>query len=376
MKFTIQQEDLLKALNVVAGIVPGKTTLPILTSILIEADDKGARFSATNLDISATTVCVKTTLKRKGRAAVPATKFVAFVRSLAPAEVTIEEKGGKVSVSSGRTALEEPGMNADEFPALPELGGEKALEVPAAALASMIRATSYAVSRDETRPALLGILWEVRPASLRLVATDAHRLARVERKLKLGAREERTLIADTSGLLQLARLAEDEETVHLHLGANQLSFRVGDTVLHTRLREGPFPDYEAVIPKSNNRIVTVDREALSQAVKRVAITADRITNQIRLGIESGRMELSATGSDGSRAEDQLEVGYEGDALEIGFNFNYLLDCLKNMRAETIELAIKDSQSAALVRPSAADQEGGEAGEDLLCLLMPLRLSAD
>jgi DNA polymerase-3 subunit beta len=238
----------------------------------------------------------------------------------------------------------------------------------------MIRSTAYAVSRDETRPPLLGILWEVRPGSLRLVATDAHRLARVERKLKLGVKEERILIADTQGLLQLARLAEGQGVVRLFLGANQLSFQVGSTVLHTRLLEGPFPDYEAVIPKANNRIVTVDREAFAQAVRRVSITADRLTNQIRLGIESGRMELTGVGSDGSRAEDQIPVGYEGEALEIGFNFNYLLDVLKNLRAETLELAVKDAQSAALLRPAPGDKNAGE--EDLLCLLMPLRLAAD
>lgn len=376
VKFTMQQDDLLKAINVVAGIVPGKTTLPILTCILVEAQEGGVQFSATNLDISASTFAAKASVKRKGRAAVPASKFVAFARSLVAGEVTVEEKSGKVSIVSGRTALEEPAMNADEFPALPQMGEEKAIEVAAGALASMIRATSYAVSHDETRPPLLGILWEVRPSSLRLVATDAHRLARVERRLKLGVREERNIIADTAGLLQLARLAENEEKVLVHLGASQLSFRAGDTVLHTRLLEGPFPDYEAVIPKANNRIVTVDREALAQAVRRVSITADRITNQVRLGIEPGRMELSATGSDGSRAEDEIEVGYEGEAIEIGFNFNYLLDCLKNMRAETIELAMKDAQSAALVRPATAEKPAEDEAEDLLCLLMPLRLSAD
>jgi DNA polymerase-3 subunit beta len=246
--------------------------------------------------------------------------------------------------------------------------------MPADALASMIRSTAYSVSRDETRPPLLGILWEVRPGSLRLVATDAHRLARVERKVKLGVKEERVFIADTQGLLQLARLAEGQGTLRIFLGANQLSFRVGTTVLHTRLLEGPFPDYEAVIPKANNRIVTIDREAFAQAVRRVSITADRLTNQIRLGIESGRMELSAVGSDGSRAEDQIPVGYEGEALEIGFNFNYLLDVLKNLRAETLELAVKDAQSAALLRPAPGDKSA--ADEDLLCLLMPLRLAAD
>jgi DNA polymerase-3 subunit beta len=236
----------------------------------------------------------------------------------------------------------------------------------------MIRSTAYAVSRDETRPALMGILWEIRPQGLRMVATDAHRLARVSGSFGWDCKEERNLIADTQGLLQLLRLAEGAESVQIHLGANQLSFRVDETELHTRLLDGPFPDYEAVIPRQNDRRVTIDRELLSQAVRRVSITADRMTSQIRLGIERGRMELSATGTDGSRSEDEIQVGYDGDAIEIGFNFTYLQDILRNLRDSTVEMAIKDPQSAVLITPAS----GEGSGPDVLCLLMPLRLTAD
>ncbi len=372
MKIGIKHEDLQKALNVVAGVVPSKTAMPVLTCLLVEAGDAGVRFSATDLDISVSTLVPGASVKRKGRAAVPAAKFVAFVRSLAAGEVVVEEKSGKIVVAAGKSGLEEPGMNPDEFPAMPVLEQEKGIEVPSETICGMIRATSYAVSRDETRPPLMGILWEIHRDSLRLVATDAHRLARVESRLKLGVREDRSLIADTKGLQQLVRLAEEAETVAIHLGSNQLSFSVGDSVLHIRLLEGPFPDYEAVIPRNNNRTVIADRETFIQAVRRVSITADRITSQIRLGVESGRMELAGTGSDGSRAEDEIPVSYEGEALEIGFNYNYLLDILKNIRADAIQVAVKDAQSAALITPSG--EEKGD--QDLLCLLMPLRLTAD
>lgn len=372
MKIAIKHEDLQKALNVVAGVVPAKTAMPILTCILMETEEDGVRLSATDLDVSVSTLARGASVKRKGRVAVPAAKFIAFVRSLSPGEVAIEEKSGKIVVTAGKSGLEEPGMNPDEFPALPVLEQSKGTEVPAETICGMVRSTSYAVSRDETRPPLMGILWEVRPDSLRLVATDAHRLARVESHLKLGVREQRSLIADTRGLQQLVRLAEEAQAVTVHLGNNQLSFGIGDTLLHIRLLEGPFPDYEAVIPRSNNKTVVADRETFIQAVRRVSITADRITSQIRLGVESGRMELTGTGSDGSRAEDEIPVSYEGDAIEIGFNYNYLLDILKNISSETIQVAVKDAQSAALITPSG--EEKGD--QDLLCLLMPLRLSAE
>jgi DNA polymerase-3 subunit beta len=240
----------------------------------------------------------------------------------------------------------------------------------------MIGETSYSVSRDETRPALMGILWEVTPDGLTMVATDAHRLARSRRKLDWSASEDRTMIVDTGGLRHLPRIAaqsDDETPVEVYLGENQLSFRVGQTVLHTRLLEGPFPDYTAVLPKGNDKLVTIDREALAQAIRRVSITADRITSQIKLGLESGRLELSATGSDGSRAEDEVPVGYDGDALVIGFNYTYLLDVLKYMKADSVRLSLRDPQSAALLAPVTDD---GEEDENLLCLLMPLRIAGD
>ena len=144
-------------------------------------------------------------------------------------------------------------------------------------------------------------------------------------------------------------------------------------MLHTRLLEGPFPEYSAVLPKNNDKLVVVDRELLAQAVRRVSITADRITSQIKLGVESGRLELQAKGTDGSRAEDEIEVAYEGDALEIGFNFSYLQDILKNVRADQVQISMRDHQSAAVIEP--VDEEGQRQGE-LLCLLMPLRLATD
>jgi len=372
LKFKIQQADLQNALGIVANVVPGKTTMPILTCVLLEAEDDKLTVSATNLDMSVMTGKGNVNVKRGGRMAVPAAKFVSFVRSLSSGEVEVSEKDGRVSVVSGKASLSESSMNADEFPALPVLDGNKGLEVETGVLVRMIKSTAYAVSRDETRPALMGILWELKPTSLTMVATDAHRLARIVRKADWGIKDVATLITDTQGLLQFARLAEGVEKSEVFFTENQLSFHIGETILHTRLLEGPFPDYTAVIPKSNSMTMTIDREAFINAVRRVSITADRVTSQIRLGIEDGRLELSATGTDGSRAEDELPVAYDGDAMEIGFNYNYLLDVLKNIDADSVELSMKDPQSAALVSPAGT----GDDGDDLLCLLMPLRLTTD
>lgn len=376
MIFEIQQEALQQALDLVAGVVPGKTTLPILTCVLVEADDNGLQFSATNLDISMVTRTGEVELAKAGKAAVPAAKLVSFVRSLAPGAVKIKVENGKFNVQAGKASFQESCMNAEEYPNLPEASAGEGLEVPGAMLAEMIAETSYAVSKDETRPALMGILWEVRPDEMTMVATDAHRLARSHRVMDWSYDQERNMIVDTGGLRHLPRLAgltDDETPMEVFLGENQLSFRAGQTLLHTRLLEGPFPDYNAVIPKTNDKHVTIDRDALTQAIRRVSITADRITSQIRVGLEAGRLELTARGSDGSRAEDEIAVAYDGEAMEIGFNFSYLLDVLKNVKSDQVQMNLRDAQSAALVMPS--DDEGN-ASEDLLCLLMPLRLAGD
>ncbi len=379
MKFEIQQEDLQKALDVIANVVPTKTTLPILTCILMEAADGRLTLSATNLDISITTGTDKATIKDKGKVAIPAVKFVPFVRSLRSGSVVISQKGKQIQLVSGKARMTENTMNVDEYPALKELEDKIGLDVEAAVLIDMINETSYSVSKDETRPALMGILWEVRPDSLTLVATDAHRLARSGRSMDWDVSGDREMIVDTAGLRHLPRIVsglDQDDTasgnITIFMGENQLSFRAGPTVLHARLLEGPFPDYNAVIPQDNDKFVTLDKADFSQTIRRVSITADRITSQIKLGIENGRMELSSRGTEGSQSEDEIPVSYDGEALEIGFNFVYLQDILKNIKSNSILLSLKDSQSAALIKPLTED--GDETG--VLCLLMPLRLAGD
>ena len=379
MKSEIQQEDLQKALDVIANVVPAKTTLPILTCILMEAKKGRLHLSATNLDISITTSTDKVEIKDEGKVAIPANKFVPFVRSLRSGMVSLAQSGQQIRLDSGKAKLTDNTMNVEEYPALKVLEEKNGLDIEAALLIDMVNETSYSVSRDETRPALMGILWEIRKKSLTLVATDAHRLARSRRDMQWEVAGDKDMIVDTAGLRQLPRIVgafKDEEeasgNVTMYIGDNQLSFRAGPTILHARLLEGPFPDYNAVIPKDNDKDLTVDKADFAQAIRRVSITADRITSQIRLGVETGRMELTAKGTEGSQSEDEIAVAYEGDAMEIGFNYSYLQDILKNIKAETVILSMRDSQSAALIKPVTED--GQETG--LLCLLMPLRLAGE
>jgi DNA polymerase III subunit beta len=376
VKFEIQQEALQKSLDLVSGIVPSKTTVPILRCILVEAKKDAISFSVTNLDVSMVTIAEEVKIAEEGRVAVTADKLTNFVRSLSPGNVVFCVEENMLKVRSGKASCEIPCSNTEEYPSLPALVDIEAYEIRGSVLGGMIAETSYAVSRDETRPALMGILWEVSDEGLTMVATDAHRLSRSRRVMEWGKAERRQMIVDTSGLRQLSRVVshgEDEGDVEIFFGDNQLSFRMGKTILHTRLLEGPFPDYNAVIPKGNDKLINIDREVLAQAIRRVSIIADRLTNQVRMVFRKGRLELSARGADGSRAEDEIDIGYDGDEMEIGFNFAYLLDVLKSMQTESVQMSLRDTNSAALLMPL---REDGESTDSLLCLLMPLRLAGD
>ncbi len=379
MKFEIQQEEFQKALDMIVNVVPTKTPMPILTSILMEVENDRMSLSATNLENSIVTSTDQLTIKTAGKVAVPAGKLVPFVRSLRPGKVMVSIKGQDIQIVGGKTRLTEKTMKAEEYPALKPLVEKNGFEVDGQTLVDMINDTNYAVSRDETRPALMGILWEIRSDGLTLVATDAHRLALSKRTMEWTAPGEKDLIVRTSGLRHLPRIvanmeenAEGLRPVTVFMSENQLSFRTENTILHVQILEGPFPDYHAVIPSDNDKHLTIDKASLLQAIRRVAITADRMSNQIRLGIEEGRMELSAQGTDGSQSEDEIEVSYDGEAVEIGFNYTYLQDILKNIRTDSVVLSLRDSQSAALIKP--VNESGAETG--VLCLLMPLRLAGD
>ena len=373
MKVKVQQSELVRGLSAVANVVSSKTTLPILSTILFDAEEDGLTLAATDLDVSVVTHIHGVESGKKGKTAVPAAKFVPFVRSLGPDAVDLNSGNEKIQVGSGRARFEEATMDPGDFPPLPKLTQDTSFEVEGGALAEMIRNTIYAISRDETRPALQGVLWELGGDSFTMVATDGHRLTRTRRKVDLGLSSPRKLIASSAGLQQVLRLIEDEETVKVYVGDTQLSFEIGDTVVHTRLVEGTFPNYEQVIPADNRNQVLCDRQTLADRVRRVKISADRVTNQIRFELEKDSMNLTASGTEGSRAEDQLNVEYDGDPLLIGFNHNYVEDVLKHLDSENVLIALDRSDTAAIFVPADGPMDDVRTSDDL-CLLMPLRLN--
>ncbi len=367
MKFTITREKLQEGLVAVAASVPAKTTLPVLANILVEATKDGVRFSATDLDIAVSTV-MPAEVDAEGAVTLPARKLVEIVRELPSGGVRVTATGEqRVQLECGRTKFKLLGISKDEFPRFPPVKFDKPWTVNSGDLQKLIGHVAFAASVEESRPILNGVLWELRPERMRMVATNGHRLAKMD-IAAAGGRESADLIVPPKALEQIRRLFGPSEEIALAKSDNHLGFRSDQTAVFTRLIEGPYPNYEQVIPRENDKVATVDRQALAAALRRVGVVASDQTHRVRLSFAAGVAKFSVSTPDLGEAHDEIALTYEGDPLEIGFNANYLLEVLKYMPTDEVRLTFKAPERAATVEPVGWDENAS-----YLCLVMPLRL---
>jgi DNA polymerase-3 subunit beta len=367
MKFSMVSEDLSRTLQSVVSAVPPKSTLPILSNFLIEAEDGVLQLTCTDLDMA---VCTRTASKTatNGRVTVPARRFTEIVKELPADEVSVASEDLRVTVdcSSGQFTL--MGMDAEEFPKLPEVGEGSRVELPGNALVRAIRYSSYAVGTDDARPVLNGVLMELLDGELRLVATDGHRLAKVSiRDSSFEKAGSPIVVPKTLGLVQ--RLAgESSDAVGLTVAEKHLMFEIGDSTIYSRLIDGPFPKYDQVIPTDNHNRLVVDRQAMIAAVRRVSILSDSITHQVKVALSADRVDLRVQTADIGEGTETLEADYDGDEMQVGFNATYLLDALKGMDSEKVVLALKEETTAVVLQPATQAEN-----EEILCLVMPIKL---
>jgi DNA polymerase III subunit beta len=368
MRFTISREKLQEGLAAVTASIPAKTTLPVLANIMVEATEKGIRLSGTDLDIAVTTE-VAADVETTGAITIPAKKLSEIARELPPAPVRIATAGEqRVTLDCGRSHFKILGLPRDEFPAFPNVRFNESWRIRSGDLQKLIAHTSFAVSTEESRPILNGVLWELKPESMRMVATNGHRLAKMEMPIKSSGAPATDLIVPPKALAQIQRLFPEDEELEIAKGENHLGFRSPFTAVFTRLIEGPYPNYDQVIPKDNNRVAIADRQALTSALRRMSIIASDQTHRIRLSFNSGMLKFSVQTPDLGEATDELAVRYTGDALDIGFNANYLLEILRYIPTEEVRLTFKAPERAATLEP-----EGWTDPASYLCLVMPLRL---
>lgn len=366
MRLTISREKLQEALTAVAAAVPTKTTLPVLGNLLLETTDKGLRLSGTDLDIGVSTE-VLADVESPGAITVPAKKLSEIVRELPPAPVKLSAAGEqRITLECGRSRFKLLGLPRDEFPAFPSVDFNKSWRVRSGDLQKLISHTAFAVSTEESRPILNGVLWEVREKETRMVATNGHRLAKMETPYTGSLTGD--FIIPPKALEQVRRLFPSDEELEVARGENHLAFRSPFTSVFTRLIEGPYPNYDQVIPRDNNRVATIDKTALQSALKRMAVVASDQTHRVKLSFNSALLKFSVATPDLGEGQDELPIRYDGDPIDIGFNGMYLLEILRYMPTEEIRFTFKEPERAATLEPENWSEPG-----KYLCLVMPLRL---
>jgi DNA polymerase-3 subunit beta len=305
----------------------------------------------------------------QGAITVPAKKLAEIARELPSAPVKVSATGEqRVTLECGKTRFRLLGLPKDEFPTFPSIRFNESWRVRSGDLQKLISHTAFAASTEESRPILNGVLWEMRPGHMRMVATNGHRLAKMELPIESSAVPAGDFIVPPKALEQIRRLFPAEEDLEIARGDNHLGFRSPFTSVYTRLIEGPYPNYEQVIPKDNERVAVADRNALFQALKRMSIIASDQTHRIRLAFNAAMLKFSVQTPDLGEAQDELPVSFEGDPLEIGFNGSYLLEILRFMPTDEVRMTFKAPERAATVEPM-----GWNDAAKYLCLVMPLRL---
>lgn len=372
MKTSIERESLLKSLSHIQSVVERRNTIPILSNVLIEASERALKLAATDLDLEIVETLPADVIGPGGTTA-PAHMLYEIVRKLPEgAQVHLEAGGsdGRLSVRAGRSRFSLATLPREDFPVLAAGELPHQFSMDAALLASVIGKTRFAISTEETRYYLNGIYLHVlggagKPA-MRAVATDGHRLARLEFPVPKGAQGMPGIIVPRKAVGELSKLiVEETEPIHIALSENKIRFALDDLVLTTKLIDGTFPDYSRVIPTGNDKAMQVNVKEFTEAVDRVSTVSTEKSRAVKLAIQSGQLTLTVVNPESGTATEELSVEYGASALEIGFNGRYLLDIMAQMTGREAQFAFADQGSPVIVR----DPEDASA----LYVLMPMRV---
>lgn len=362
---------MLKSLGHVHRVVERRNTIPILSNVLLSASGEGLQLKATDLDLEVTEI-TPADIGQKGATTLPAHTLYEIVRKLPDgAQVSLEAgDNGQLQLRSGRSRFNLQSLPESDFPDLATGDLTHAFKIPAAELKRLIDKTQFAISSEETRYYLNGVFMHVAEvdgqAFLRAVATDGHRLARLETPAPAGAVGMPGIIIPRKAVAEVQKLIEDPEAeIGVELSSTKIRFSIGPVVLTTKLIDGSFPDYARVIPTQNDKFLTVERKDFAEAVDRVSTISSERGRAVKLAVSDGKLVLSVTNPDSGSAVEELEVDYDGAALEIGFNARYLLDIAGQLDSDTALFKMNDSGSPTII----ADRDGASA----LYVLMPMRV---
>ena len=369
MELVARKADLVRELQFFQQIVERKNTIPILANVLLEGTGNEVTLLATDLEVALRSRC-EAAVSKPGSVTLPAKKFYEVVRALPEGDVNIEsDKGGNsVKVSGGQFSSKMPTLPREDFPSLPEAGGGVKATIDGKSLAQMVSKTQFAITGEDTRFYLNGAQFVLRPDDMTFVATDGHRLALVNVKHNGQKGDDIKAILPRKTLAELGRLlAEGHNDVNYERGENHLFFEIGPRLLISRMIDGQFPAYERVVPKGNDKHVEFERDRLTQAVRRVSILSNERSRAVKMMLDKGKVEVTSSSPEFGEAREPIPVDYNGPAMTICFNAQYVLDFLGVVESEVVALELKDEVSQAVMKPVGAE------GYDYTYVIMPMRV---
>jgi DNA polymerase-3 subunit beta len=364
MKLSVSKEKLLAGLQTVQNVVSTRTTLPILSNVLLEAEDGQLRLTTTDLDVGMRG-SIEASIEKPGAATLPARRLFTIVRELPSAEILLEIDAKSVaSIRCGPSYFKILGLPQEEFPPLPKFEGAKTFTLRQKDLKDGLRKTAYAISTDETRYVLNGILLSFKDNKLTLVATDGRRLALVDIELEFPRSHEVEIILPTKAVTELARLVSEEGDVKMSVSENQVAFEVDGTLLVSKLIEGNYPNYRQVIPPEAKERITLERESFLNTVHRVSLLSSEKSNSVKLVFSKNNIDIIANTPEVGEARESLPVTYKGREFSIAFNPEFLMAPLRNLPTDEVFLDLIDEMSPGVIKVQSP----------FLYVLMPMRIS--
>lgn len=366
MKFTTERETLLNPLLMVIGVVERRQTLPILSNILIQTNEIGVRFTATDLEVELK-ASVGLVIEQQGEATLPARKLLDICRTLPPeAKLTLKVDGDKALLTSGRSRFSLSTLPVKDFPLVDKFESATELELSQANLKTLIDSTQFSMAQQDVRYYLNGLLLEIQDQQLVSVATDGHRLSYCQMDTGIHSDAPRQIIIPRKGVQELSKLLDNNDIkVKVKVGNNHIAIETDKVSFVSKLIDGKFPDYDRVLPKNAEIKLLANRDTLSQALVRTSILSNEKYRGIRFTLSNNKLSIQAHNPDKEEAEEEMEVEYNGETIEIGFNVNYLLDALAAIPDENVQISMVDSNSSCLLQKPENSQ--------CKYVIMPMRL---
>jgi DNA polymerase-3 subunit beta len=349
MKLTAEREKLLAPLQAVIGVVERRQTMPVLANVLLGVAQGKLSIAATDLEVELV-AATEVSVQQPGDITVPGRKFLEILRALPEkSSVSISTEGEKAVIRAARSRFTLSTLPAAEFPVIDDINAQQTVQIPRKDLVRLLEKTHFSMAQQDVRYYLNGMLLEIDGDLLRAVATDGHRLALCEATLETKAKASQQVIVPRKGVLELQRVLTPEGTAAVAIGSNHVRAQIGDVRFTSKLIDGRFPEYSRVIPAAPSAAIRADRDVLRQALQRTAILSNEKYRGIRINVRNNAITVQAHNPEQEEAEEEIEVSYTGNELEVGFNVNYLLDALAAIEGQDVELGLTDSNSSCLIR---------------------------